>query len=107
MWKIIYLAGGCFWGNEAYFKKLKGVLDTEVGYANGNIANPTYHDLKAHIATHAETVKIVYDDLIITINKILEHFLRFVDPYSIDHQGEDFGHQYRTGVYYNDPLEKE
>ena len=78
MEKIIYLAGGCFWGVEGYFKRLKGVVDTTVGYANGNKKNPTYTQVKSHEATHAETVKIVYDDSIITLVKLLEHFLRII-----------------------------
>ena len=98
--KIIYVAGGCFWGVEAYYKKLKGIIDTECGYANGNSVNPSYEDLKNHIATHAETVKIVYDENVISLTKILEHFLRIVDPYEINHQGEDYGIQYRTAIYY-------
>ena len=97
--KTIYLAGGCFWGVEAYFQMLKGVRKTEVGYANGNTKNPKYEDLKKGIATHAETVKIEYDENIISLEKLLEHFLRFVDPYSVDKQAEDVGHQYRSGVY--------
>ncbi len=102
MLNTIYLAGGCFWGVEAYFKSLKDVVDTTVGYANGNTINPKYEDLKAHIATHAETVRIIYDDETISLTKLLEHFLRFVDPYSVDRQGHDIGHQYRSGVYYID-----
>ncbi|MCR4911685.1 MAG: peptide-methionine (S)-S-oxide reductase MsrA [Bacilli bacterium] len=98
--KTIYLAGGCFWGVEAYYSRLKGVINTEVGYANGNKANPTYQEVKSHIANHAETLKLDYDESVISLKKILEHFLRFVDPYSIDKQGEDSGHQYRSGVYY-------
>lgn len=100
MEQIIYLAGGCFWGVEAYFKQLKGVLDTTVGYCNGTTAFPKYEDLKRGKATHAETVKIVYDDQLISLEKLLEHYLRFVDPYAQDQQGHDVGHQYRTGVYY-------
>ncbi|MCR5741026.1 MAG: peptide-methionine (S)-S-oxide reductase MsrA [Gammaproteobacteria bacterium] len=100
MKRIIYIAGGCFWGVEAYYKSLKGVLKTTVGYANGNTVNPKYEDLKKHIATHAETLKIEYDNEVITLEKLLEHFLRFVDPYSLNKQGEDEGIQYRTGVYY-------
>ena len=100
MEKVIYLAGGCFWGVEGYFKRLKGVIDTTVGYANGNIKNPTYTQVKTHIATHAETVKITYDDTIISLTKLLEHFLRIINPYELNHQGEDFGIQYRTGIYY-------
>ena len=98
--KTIYLAGGCFWGVEAYYKKLKGVLNTEVGYANGNKENPSYEEVKHHLASHAETLKLDYDSEIISLEKLLEHFLRFVDPYSLDKQGEDEGHQYRSGVYY-------
>ncbi len=100
--KTIYLAGGCFWGVEHYFKQLKGITNTTVGYANGDKENPTYEEVKAHLATHAETVKIDYDNEIISLDKILEHFLRFVDPYSVDQQAHDIGHQYRSGVYYLD-----
>ena len=107
MIKTIYIAGGCFWGVEMYYKKLKGVINTEVGYANGNTKNPTYEDVKHHLASHAETLKLEYDDELISLEKILEHFLRFVDPYSIDKQGEDIGHQYRSGIYYTDLKEKD
>ena len=105
--RIIYIAGGCFWGVEAYYQNLKGVISTTVGYANGNTINPKYEDLKAHIASHAETLKLEYDDSIISLEKILEHFLRFIDPYSIDMQGHDIGHQYRSGVYYQDIKDKD
>ena len=105
MSKTIYLAGGCFWGVEAYFKRLKGVLSTRVGYANGNTAFPKYKDLKSGMATHAETVQIEYDENVISLEKLLEHYLRFVEPYEVDQQGHDIGHQYRTGVYYTDLLE--
>ena len=107
MIKTIYLAGGCFWGTERYYQLLKGVIDTEVGYANGNIENPKYEELKSGKASHAETLKLTYDDSLISLEKILEHFLRFVDPYSIDKQAHDIGHQYRSGVYYLDKNEKQ
>ena len=105
MKKTIYFAGGCFWGVQAYFKSLKGVESTRVGYANGTTAFPKYEDLKSGRADHAETVKIDYNPEIISLEKLLEHFLRFVDPYSIDKQGHDEGHQYRSGVYYTDLLD--
>jgi len=105
--KIIYIAGGCFWGVEEYYKRLKGIINTTVGYANGNTSNPTYEDVKHHFASHAECLKLEYDEGIISLEKILEHFLRFVDPYSIDKQGEDVGHQYRSGIYYTDLLDKD
>lgn len=102
MKKIIYLAGGCFWGVEAYYQLLKGISSTNVGYANGNIEYPTYQDLINNLATHAETVKIEYDSNIISLEQILDHFLRFVNPYSLNRQGNDIGIQYRSGVYYTE-----
>lgn len=106
MKKTIVLAGGCFWGVEAYYKRLKGVLDTQVGYTNGNKANPTYREVCDEIATHAEAVKIVYDDAVISLEKLLEHMFRFIEPTSVNRQGHDEGIQYRTGVYYSDLQEK-
>ena len=107
MEKVIYIAGGCFWGVEKYYQLLNGVISTRVGYANGDKENPTYEEVKAHLTTHAETLKLTYDDDVITLEMILDHFLRFVNPYSVDRQGEDEGHQYRSGVYYvNDEDEK-
>lgn len=106
MKRTIYLAGGCFWGCQAYFERLKGVIDTTVGYANGNTINPRYEDLKSGRATHAETVKIDYDDKVISLDSLLSHFLRFVDPYSVNKQGGDSGLQYRSGVYYEKEEDK-
>ncbi|MCX5775419.1 MAG: peptide-methionine (S)-S-oxide reductase MsrA [Firmicutes bacterium] len=104
--KKIIIAGGCFWGVEAYYKKLKGVLDTSVGYANGNIPNPSYEDLKHHLATHSEAVEITYDEKVITLTQLLDHMFRFIDPTSVNRQGNDIGLQYRTGVYYKDEEDK-
>ena len=106
MEKIIYIAGGCFWGVEGYYQLLNGVVSTRVGYANGDKENPTYEEVKSHLTTHAETLKLIYDDSIISLEMILEHFLRFVDPYSVDKQGHDEGHQYRSGVYYVDDADR-
>lgn len=106
MKKVITLAGGCFWGVERYYQQLKGVLDTEVGYANGNFANPSYEDLKAHKATHVEAVKVLYDDAIISLIQILEHLFRIINPFTVDYQGGDYGHQYRTGIYYLEDYDK-
>ena len=103
--KIIYFAGGCFWGVEKYFSMVKGVLDTKVGYANGRLANPTYEDLKSGRDNASETVMIMYDENEVTLEKLLELYLRVVDPYSINKQGDDEGEQYRTGVYFIDMSE--
>ena len=102
MIKTIYLAGGCFWGVQEYYSRLLGVLSVVAGYANGNSDKPTYEQVKSQKTGHAETVKVVFDDSVISLEKLLEHFLRFVNPYSLNKQGEDEGIQYRSGVYYTD-----
>lgn len=100
MKNIIYLAGGCFWGVDAYFSNIKGVLATEVGYANGKTTDTFYENLKN--TDHAETVKISYDDNLISLKQILEYFYYIVDPFSINKQGNDRGRQYRTGIFAKD-----
>ncbi|CCZ60902.1 peptide-methionine (S)-S-oxide reductase MsrA [Hungatella hathewayi] len=102
----IYLAGGCFWGIEAYMKKLPGVRDTEVGYANGNTENPTYEQVCYDNTGHAETVKVVYDPALISTEQLLDGFFKVVDPTSINRQGNDRGSQYRSGIYYVDEADK-
>jgi peptide-methionine (S)-S-oxide reductase len=104
--KKIILAGGCFWGVEAYFKRLNGVLDTQVGYVNGNYANPTYEDVCNEKATHAEAVYVEYDETLLSLEKLLEHLFRIIDPTSINKQGHDEGIQYRTGIYYYNDEDK-
>ncbi|MDD4000006.1 MAG: peptide-methionine (S)-S-oxide reductase MsrA [Bacilli bacterium] len=104
--KRIIFAGGCFWGIEAYFKKLKGVINTSVGYVNGNIKNPRYQDLLSGLATHAEAVEINYNENQISLSKLLNHLFRIIDPVSINQQGADIGLQYRSGVYYRDVEDK-
>ena len=106
MEKVIYIAGGCFWGVQEYYSRLKGVISSISGYANGKKENPTYQEVRSGEYLHAETVKIIYDDSIISLEKLLEHFLRFVDPYSLNQQGEDKGVQYRSGVYYTEEGDK-
>ncbi|MDO4663044.1 MAG: peptide-methionine (S)-S-oxide reductase MsrA [Tissierellia bacterium] len=100
MRKEIYLAGGCFWGVEGYFKNIKGVVDTQVGYANGNRDNTFYEIVR--ITKHAETVKVVYDTDITNLETILEYFYYIIDPFSINRQGNDIGLQYRSGIYSKD-----
>ena len=105
--KTIYLAGGCFWGVEKYFSMARGVISTKVGYANGSIKNPSYEDLKKGRDDASETVKIEYDETIVSLEKLLEYYLRVVDPYSLNKQGEDEGIQYRTGIYFEDETDEE
>ena len=99
--RTIYLAGGCFWGCQKYFDMIEGVLETEVGYANGPTANPSYEEVKHH-AGHAETVRILYDADRLPLRALLDSYFRVIDPTSVNRQGEDEGIQYRTGIYYVD-----
>lgn len=98
--KKIVFAGGCFWGVQAYFRDLKGVTLSEVGYANGNIVNPTYQQVCNGEATHAEATLVEYDPSVVNLRTILEHLFRIINPYTINRQGNDIGQQYRTGIYY-------
>ncbi|MBW7572206.1 peptide-methionine (S)-S-oxide reductase MsrA [Caproiciproducens sp. AGMB10547] len=98
--KEIWLAGGCFWGVQAYFARIYGVAQTDVGYANGRTANPSYHDLKE--TGHAETVRILYDPEKVGLSTLLDAYFKIIDPVSVNRQANDIGTQYRTGIYYQD-----
>ena len=100
--KEIYLAGGCFWGLQAYFDLRSGVMETVVGYANGLTENPTYEEVCTNTTGYAETVYIKYDENAIDLIKILEDFWKVIDPTLLNRQGGDIGSQYRTGIYYVD-----
>ena len=101
--KEIYLAGGCFWGVQAYFDRMPGVVETSVGYANGQTENPTYEDVCFGNSGHAETVQIRYDPGKLELRTILRHFFKIIDPLSENRQGNDVGVQYRTGIYCTTP----
>lgn len=103
MTHTIYLAAGCFWGAQRYFDCLSGVLSTEVGYANGKTASPTYEQVKHENTGHAETVKIEFDPEKITLSELLGQYFKVIDPVSLNRQGGDVGTQYRTGIYYTSP----
>lgn len=100
--KTIYLAGGCFWGVEEYFSRIEGIIDTDVGYANGKKISPTYEQVCTGLTGHAETVYIKFDDSILPLESILERFFKIIDPTLLNRQGGDIGNQYRTGIYYVD-----
>jgi peptide methionine sulfoxide reductase msrA/msrB len=105
--KDIYLAGGCFWGVEAYMLRVYGVFDVTSGYANGETENPSYEDLIYNNSGHAETVHVRYDPQHTDLVTILTYYFRIIDPFSINRQGNDAGSQYRTGIYYTDELDLE
>ena len=103
MSKVIYFAGGCFWGTQKFFDQFDGVLRTEVGYANGRTAEPRYEELKK--TGHAETVLVEYDEDRITLEELLNFFFQAIDPTPLHRQGPDGGTPYRTGIYYTDPAQ--
>src|SRR6056297_4315053 len=103
--KEIYLAGGCFWGVEAYFDKILGVEFTEVGYANGDTEETSYQKIAS--TGHTETVRLVYDPDVVELDDILEYYFRIIDPTILNRQGNDIGTQYRTGIFYQDEEDRE
>ena len=103
--KEIYLAGGCFWGAEHYFRNIDGVVDTEVGFANGDTPSPTYEQVYTDTTGYAETVRVIYNPDALPLDELLRAFFCAIDPMSVNKQGEDEGTRYRTGVYYTDPAD--
>jgi methionine-S-sulfoxide reductase len=100
--KTIYFAGGCFWGTEHYMSQFEGVVETVVGYANGNVADPAYEEVYTDKTGHVECVKVVYDDEMISLATLCRLFFRSIDPLLLNRQGGDIGTRYRTGIYWND-----
>ena len=98
----LYFAGGCFWGTEHYFKQIRGVLSTKVGYANGNIEHPTYEQVCSKTTGFAEAVEVTYNPEVLPLTLLVQLYFRSIDPTSVNRQGGDIGTQYRTGIYYKD-----
>lgn len=102
----IVLAGGCFWGMEAFMKRIPGVLNTECGYANACIEKPTYDMVCTGETQAAEAVHIQFDDSILPLPVLLEAFLSAIDPTTLNRQGNDIGTQYRSGIYWINSTDK-
>jgi peptide methionine sulfoxide reductase msrA/msrB len=98
--KDIYVAGGCFWGVDAYMARVFGVAQTTVGYANGIKEYPTYKEVCTGVTGHAETCHLRYDSEKISLTVLIEKFFEIIEPTSLNKQGGDIGSQYRTGIYY-------
>ncbi len=94
-------AAGCFWGVEAVFQHLHGVLQTRAGYTGGNTTEPTYQQVCSGTTGHAEAVEIEYDPALITYGDLLTTFFSIHDPTEIDRQGPDVGSQYRSVIFYH------
>lgn len=97
---VIYLAGGCFWGMQAYFDNINGVTHSQVGYANSAINSPSYELVCSGKSEAAETLELIYDANKILLSDIISHFLHIIDPCALNFQGNDIGTQYRNGVYF-------
>ena len=104
---VIYLAGGCFWGVEAFMSEIPGVEETRVGYANGHSENPTYEEVCTGGTGHAEAVEVRYNPDVVSLVSVLNTFFAIINPVSVNRQGDDCGSQYRTGVYYVRPEDRQ
>lgn len=105
--KTLYLAGGCFWCISGTFLSIEGIKDVVSGYSGGDEIAPTYEEVKSQKTGHRETIKVVFDENIISSKEILEIFFRSVDPYDYDGQFIDKGHSYTLAFYYIDNSEKD
>ena len=104
--ETLVLAGGCFWCTEAVFKQVRGVLDVESGYSNGQETAPSYEQVCSGRTGCAEVVKLVYDPAQVSTRQLLEVFFATHDPTQLNRQGNDVGTQYRSGIYFSTPEQK-
>ena len=103
MLTTVYLAAGCFWGTERYYQKIKGVVNTEVGYANGPALTTDYEAVCAGNG-FVEVAQITFDQQELTLPELFATYIRIIDPYSLNQQGNDVGVQYRVGIYSEDTM---
>jgi peptide-methionine (S)-S-oxide reductase len=107
MIETLVLGGGCFWCTEAVYVRVKGVLDVESGYCNGQTLQPTYEQVCTGRTGHNEVVKLQYDMTQISTRELLEIFFVIHDPTTLNRQGNDRGTQYRSGIYFSTPEQSE
>ncbi len=103
--KKIYLAGGCFWGTQHFLRQIHGVVSTKVGYANSLISYPDYKTVCSGVTGAVEAVEVEYLPKIINLERLIQLYFMSIDPTTVNRQGNDVGTQYRTGIYYTDPID--
>ncbi|TNF61852.1 MAG: peptide-methionine (S)-S-oxide reductase [Burkholderiales bacterium] len=103
----LVLGGGCFWCTEAVYKEVRGVLDVESGYSNGQAGQPSYEDVCTGTTGCNEVVRLVYDPAQVSTRDLLEVFFAVHDPTTLNRQGNDVGTQYRSGIYFTTGEQRE
>jgi peptide-methionine (S)-S-oxide reductase len=106
MQEIATFGAGCFWGIEAAFRRVPGVLDAVVGYSGGHTQNPGYQDVCTDTTGHAEVVQVTFDNEKLTYDQLLDVFWTIHDPTQVNRQGPDYGKQYRTAIFFHSPAQE-
>ena len=107
MTETAIFGAGCFWGVEAAFRQVDGVVETAVGYSGGTTAEPTYHDVCGGMTGHAEVLRVVFEPERVSYETLLELFWQVHDPTQVNRQGPDIGTQYRSVIFYGSDDQKE
>ena len=102
-----YFSAGCFWGVEYYFKRLKGVTKTVVGFMGGELENPSYKQVKTGTTGHLETIEVEFDPDIVSYEALVRYFFEIHDFEQVDGQGIDIGTQYLSAIWFNDNTERD
>ncbi len=105
--KMASFAAGCFWGVEARFREIDGVIDAAVGYMGGETDKPDYKAVCSGNTGHTEAVQLLFDDSRVSYSQLLDAFFAMHNPTTLDRQGPDFGSQYRSAVFWHDPEQQE